>query len=80
MYVSVKFKDKWSGEFRGREYSYVCNIPGIAVGDVVIAPTARGDSEVQISAINVPGSSISPAIRAVHLSRSSQKSDAQQLY
>ena len=65
MYVSVKFKDKWSGEFRGREYSYVCNIPRIAVGDVVIAPTARGDSEVQIFAINVPESSISPAIRAV---------------
>lgn len=65
MYVSVKFKDKWSGEFRGREYSYVCNIPGIAVGDVVIAPTARGDSEVQISAINVPESSISPEVRAI---------------
>lgn len=58
MYVNVQFRNRKTGEFSGHAYSFVCNIAGIAEGDVVIAPTAYGDSEAKIVAANVPESMI----------------------
>ena len=58
MIINVQFKDKKYGIFTGSKYSYRCDIPGVQVGDILIAPTVRGDSEVRVCAIQVPESSI----------------------
>lgn len=58
MIINVQFKDKKNEIFTGQKYSYRCEIPGCKVGDILIAPTAKGDREVRVCAIRVPESSI----------------------
>ena len=48
MIVSVNYRDSKTGQFRGRAYSYLCDIPDIQPGDKVIAPTATGENEAVI--------------------------------
>lgn len=55
--ISVCYKNKDSGEFGGRAYSYYSDIPA-KVGDIVIAPTAKGESVAMVSEIDVPESRI----------------------
>lgn len=60
--VGVNYKNKYSGEYDGRVYSYYCELDA-KVGDIVIAPTAKGDSVARISEVNVPESRISDVVK-----------------
>ena len=61
--VSVQYESSEKpGEYRGREYSYFSVIPDLAVGDIVIAPTAKGESMAKVSAIDVPESKVDERI------------------
>ncbi|CUP42916.1 Uncharacterised protein [Flavonifractor plautii] len=62
MIVSVNYRDSKTGQFRGRAYSYLCDIPDIQPGDKVIAPTATGENEAVIVEINVPESRVDERI------------------
>lgn len=55
--VGVNYKNKHTGEFDGRTYSYYCEID-VKVGDTVKAPTKKGDSVARISEIDIPESRI----------------------
>ena len=58
MIVNVKYRDSMTGEFFGRSYSYLCDIPDVQPGDIVIAPTFKGDSDAQIVEVDVPESRV----------------------
>lgn len=55
--VGVNYKNKYTGEFGGKTYNYFTDIE-VAVGDIVNAPTANGDSIAIIKEIDVPKSKI----------------------
>ena len=60
--VTVQYQDKDNpDEYRGREYAYLTDID-LAAGDIVIAPTWRGDSVARVSAANVPESKVDERI------------------
>lgn len=58
MIVNVKYRDSLTGEYFGRSYSYFCDIPDVQTGDIVIAPTYKGDTEAQIVEVDVPESKV----------------------
>lgn len=62
MIINVIFKNKKSGAFYGNTYSYRCSIEDVQVGDIVIAPTANGDGEVKVVAVDVPESKVDERI------------------
>lgn len=46
--VAVQFPDRNNPEeFSGREYTYFSNVP-LEVGDVIVAPTKRGNGIVRV--------------------------------
>lgn len=51
--VNVQFRDRTSGEFMGREFSYIADVP-LNKGDVVSVPTRYGPREGCISRVGVP--------------------------
>lgn len=51
--VQVQFRDRKSGEFSGREFSYIADV-ALQKGDVVNVPTRYGDREGCISRVDVP--------------------------
>lgn len=51
--VSVQFRDRKSGAFTGREFSYIADVP-LQKGDVVTVPTKYGTREGCISRVGVP--------------------------
>lgn len=55
--VGIRYKDKKTGMYGGKTYNYLCSIP-VVVGDIVLAPTAKGDSLAMISEIDVSESQI----------------------
>lgn len=55
--VQVQFRDRKSGEFSGREFSYIADV-ALQKGDVVNVPTRYGNRECCISRIDVPISEI----------------------
>ena len=56
--VTVIYEDKqYPGTYYGREYSYYTSLH-LEPGDIVIAPTANGDSMAMIERINVDESEI----------------------
>ncbi len=59
--VGVNYKNKHTGEFGGKTYNYFCEIDA-KVGDIVIVPTANGDSIAKICEVNVPESRIDERI------------------
>lgn len=61
MYVEVAFKRK-NGTFSGAAYTYNCTIP-VKTGDMVLAPTTRGETPAKVVGIGVPFDEINPAYR-----------------
>lgn len=51
--VNIQFRDKVCGEFTGREFSYIADVP-LQKGDVVNVPTRYGTKEGCISRVGVP--------------------------
>ncbi len=50
--VNIQFRDRRSGEFMGREFSYIADVP-LEKGDVVNVPTKYGPREGCISRVGV---------------------------
>ena len=61
MIVNINYRKDAGGYSRG-QYSYRCDIPGINVGDIVIAPTRNGEQPARIVEINVPESKVDKTI------------------
>lgn len=59
--VDIQYKNKFTGEFSGKEYNYFCSIP-VSVGDIVKAPTSNGESLARIRSVDVSESSIEPHV------------------
>lgn len=59
--VGVNYKNKLTGEYDGRAYSYFCELL-VAIGDIVLAPTVNGDSLAKIVQVDIPESSIDAQI------------------
>ncbi|MBO5953334.1 MAG: hypothetical protein J6Q53_04340 [Oscillospiraceae bacterium] len=55
--VNVQFRDKKCGEFTGREFSYIADVP-LQKGDVVSVPTRYGPRHGCISRVGVPVSEL----------------------
>ena len=52
--ISVKYEDKFMPKtFSGKAYSYYSSIK-LNVGDLVIAPTSKGNKIARVTKINVP--------------------------
>lgn len=64
MIISVQFKRK-DGEYGGREYSYLCDVPTVQPGDLVRVQTKDGESIVRVTEVNVPESRIDERILPV---------------
>jgi hypothetical protein len=62
--IGVNFKNKETGEYGGRTYNYFCTLP-VVVGDIVSAPTQKGDAVVRVSEVNVPESKIEDRVLAI---------------
>jgi len=65
--VSVQFRNQYNKkaeEYSGRQYSYYCSIP-VAVGDKVLAPTAKGVSEAKICAVDISPAALEKNVLAI---------------
>lgn len=62
--VGVKYKNKRTGEFDSATYSYFCELP-VSVGEIVSAPTSKGDSIACVVQTDVPEGTIDPKILEV---------------
>jgi len=54
MVIEVNYENHTKDGFGSRPYSYFCTIPGIKVGDLVKAPTGRGESLARVAAVDIP--------------------------
>lgn len=61
MYIDVCFKRK-NGEYGGIPYTYECNFP-VKTGDLVLAPTRRGDTPARVVSVGTKYDEIDPAWR-----------------
>ena len=59
--IGVNFKSKNSAEFSSKTYNYFCDLD-VRVGDLVMVPTAKGDSLARICEVDVPESRIDERI------------------
>lgn len=64
-YVSVQYQKKDSQEvFSGREYTYIDGL-GLMKGDMVVAPTAKGDRIAMVVKVGIPESDIEEGVLPV---------------
>lgn len=61
MYVLVMYRNDYTGNYGGRQYVYKTWMP-LVPGDIVVAPTWKGDAPAKVFAIEIPEESISPDI------------------
>ena len=54
MVIEVNYENQTRDGFGSRPYSYFCKIPDIKVGDLVKAPTGRGESLARVAAVDIP--------------------------
>lgn len=61
MYIEVNFKRK-DGQYGGNVYTYNCAFP-VKVGDLVLAPTFKGDTPAKVVGIGIAYDEINPKYR-----------------
>lgn len=61
MYIEVNFKRK-DGQYGGNVYTYNCAIP-VKTGDLVLAPTFKGDTPAKVVGIGIAYDEINPKYR-----------------
>lgn len=64
--VQVQFKNRFSGQYSGREYTYIADIP-VQVEDIVKVPAGNGTSEAKIVRVDVPESEIPAWMQLKHI-------------
>ena len=61
--VAVQFQSKSDPEgFAGREYTYYSKVP-LTVGDVILAPTKKGDTIVRVCRTDMADSDIDESVK-----------------
>lgn len=61
MYIEVNFKRK-DGQYGGNVYTYNCSIP-VKTGDLVLAPTFKGNTPAKVVGIGIAYDEINPKYR-----------------
>lgn len=61
MYVLVQYENKYTGGYDGKSYAYKTELP-LNEGDIVLAPTWKGDAPAKVAAVNIPASSIAESV------------------
>lgn len=64
--VSVQFKNRWSGQYSGKEYAYIADVP-VSVDDIVKVPAGNGTSEAKVVRVDVPESEIPAHMQLKHI-------------
>ncbi len=54
MVIEVNYENNTRDGFGSRPYSYFCTIPDIKVGDLVKAPTGRGEALARVAVVDIP--------------------------
>ena len=62
MIISALFKSKKTGEYGGRKYSYLCDLPDVKPGNFVKVPAGDGESVVLVAEVNVPEDTVDERI------------------
>ena len=62
MIISAQFKSKKTGEYSGRQYSYLCDLPDVKPGDFVRVPAGDSESIVKVAEVNVSESRVDERI------------------
>ena len=62
MIISTLFKSKKTGEYGGRQYSYLCDLPDVKPGNFVKVPAGDSESIVKVAEVNVPESRVDERI------------------
>lgn len=58
--VKIQYRDA-SGSYTGRSYAYTTTLP-LAVGDIVSAPTYKGDSPAKVCETHIVPDALDPAL------------------
>lgn len=64
--VQVLFKNRFSGQYSGKPYTYYADIP-VQVDDIVKVPTTSGTSEAKVCRVDVPESEIPAWMQLKHI-------------
>lgn len=64
--VQVQFKDRFSGQYKGKAYTYAADVP-VQLDDIVKVPTASGTSEAKVCRVDVPESEIPAWMQLKHI-------------
>lgn len=64
--VQVQFKNRWSGQYSGKAYTYAADIP-VQMGDIVQVPAGSGVSEAKVVRVDVPESEIPTWMQLKHI-------------
>ena len=64
--VQVQFKNRWSGQYSGKAYTYAADVP-VQVDDIVKVPAGNGTSEAKVVRVDVPESEIPEWMQLKHI-------------
>ena len=64
--VQVQFKNRFSGQYSGKAYTYEADIP-VQEGDIVNVPAGAGTSEAKVIRVDVPESEIPAWMQLKHI-------------
>lgn len=64
--VQVQFKNRFSGQYSGKPYTYIADFP-VQEGDIVKVPAGSGTSEAKVIRTDVPESEIPAWMQLKHI-------------
>ena len=64
--VQVQFKNRFSGQYSGKAYTYIADFP-VQEGDIVTVPAGSGTSEAKVVRTDVPESEIPAWMQLKHI-------------
>ena len=64
--VQVLFKNRFSGQYSGKPYTYVADIP-VQIDDIVQVPAGSGTSEAKVVRVDVPESEVPAWMQLKHI-------------
>lgn len=64
MIVKVQYRSEYTGKYVGRAYAYKTELD-VSVGDIVTAPTYKGDSPARVCETHIVASALQPELLAV---------------
>lgn len=64
--VQVQFKNRFSGQYGGKAYTYAADVP-VQIDDIVKVPAGNGTSEAKVVRVDVPESEIPAWMQLKHI-------------